>query len=93
MTVTSLIVYYFGICINIRDRDVKSIHISDIDIICKHFRLKAIGSKWLHRCSAIGVFVWKTRWRRFESWHVFFFCSFCLCMCGNVKKGSFIFCI
>ena len=43
-----------------------------IYIIYKHFRSKAIVSQWLHRCPAVGVFVWKTRRPRFESWHVFF---------------------
>ena len=41
-----------------------------------HFRLKAIVSQWLHRCTTAGVFVWKTRRHRFESWHVFFFFFF-----------------
>ena len=86
----------------IQDRDVKYPYKQYIYIIYKRFRSKAIVSQWLHRCTAVRVFVWKTRRPRFESWHVlsFFFFFFsssssscCLCMCGNVTKGLFIFCI
>ena len=44
------------------------------------FRLKAVVSKWLRRCTKEGFLVWKTRRRRFESWHglFFFFFSFFL---------------
>ena len=72
MTVTSLFVYYFGICLLFKT-GMFSFHIIDIDITYKHFRLKAIVSQWLHRCTTIGVFVWKTRRRRFESLPCFFF--------------------
>ena len=75
MTVTSLFVYYFGICLLFKTGR-RSFHISDIDIIYKHFRLKVIVSQWLHRCTTVGVFVWKTRRRRFESWPLFFFFFF-----------------
>ena len=75
MTVTSLFVYFFEICLLFKT-GMCSFYISDIDIdidiIYKHFRLKAIVSQWLHRCTTVGVFVWKTRRRKFECWHVFF---------------------
>ena len=76
MIVTSLFVYYFG----------KSFHISDIHIIYKHIRLKAVVSQWYHRWTTVGVLVWEMRRRRFESRYVFSSSSpssFCLCMCGN----------
>ena len=41
MTVTSLFVYYFGICLLFKTG------ISDVDIIYKHLKLKAIVSQWL----------------------------------------------
>ena len=59
------------------------------------FRLKAVVSQRLRRCTKEGFLVWKTTWRRFESWHGVFFSSssFCLFMCGYVTKGLLIFCI
>ena len=51
---TSLFVYYFGICLLFKT-GMFSFHIIDIDITYKHFRLKAIVSQWLHRCTTIGV--------------------------------------
>ena len=41
MTVTSLFVYYFGICLLFKT-GMESFHISDIHIIYKHIRLKAM---------------------------------------------------
>ena len=58
MTVTSLFVYYFGIFLLFKT-GMLSFHIRDIDMIYKHFRLKAVVSQWLHRCTTVGVFVWK----------------------------------
>ena len=72
MTVTSLFVYYFGICLLCKT-GMQNFHISDIDIINKHFRLKAIVSQWLHRCTTVRVFMWKTIPRRFDLGMCFFF--------------------
>ena len=49
-----------------------------MDIIYKHFRLKATVSQRLQRCKTVGVFVWKTRRRGFEPWRLFFFFFFFL---------------
>ena len=85
----------------IQDRDVEYPYKQYISYLLA-FRLKAIVSQWLHRRdTAVGIFVWKTRRPRFESWHLFFFFFFfsssssscCLYMCGNVTKGLFFFCI
>ena len=78
----------------IQDRDVKYSY--------KRYRcyLQAVSAESncvlvLHRCTTVGVFVWKTRRRRFESWYVFFFSFFFLSVyvwkCN--AKGLFIFCI
>ena len=55
----------------VQDRDVKFPY-KRYRYYLQHFRLKAIVSQWLHRCTTVEVFAWETRRRRFESWHVFF---------------------
>ena len=56
------------------------------------FRLEAVVSKWLRRCTKEGFLVWKTRRRRFESWHgLFFFFFFLLlllfvCLCVEMLR-------
>ena len=55
-------------------------HISDKD------RLKAVVSKWLNRSTGVGVLGLEN-----ETAQVRILAFFCLCMCGNVAKGLFIF--
>ena len=55
----------------IPDRDVKFPY-KRYRYYLQAFLAKAVVSQWLHRCPTVGVFVYNTIRRRFESWHVSF---------------------
>ena len=61
------------------------------------FRLIPVVSQWLHKCTKEGVLCGKRDGAGSNLGIILFFfffsCSFCLFICGNVTKGSFIFCI
>ena len=78
MTVTSLFVYYFGICLLFKV-GMQSTHISDIDISYKRLRLKAIVSQWLHRCTK-GVLCGKRDGAGSNLGIFFFFVFFFVCV-------------